>query len=392
MSQGIVLPGNNVTFDFNFLSENAGAYNEEWELTTQPELSAGAQVVSIKGISLAHVENSLQTQNLEAKLAASMQMSTVAAMLGDLIPEIDMSKINAVEQVLNPTPPSAPAPPLTVGRSADVTEELFNAQNRPLHLFYSPDTFPSWAALAAKTFSLVNIPAADREWDLSVESLYQWICRVVDQTDRQRCLDTLAVLVRIAATPPSESTLRYAIAHTLLGDWATDSRSTAETKKAELIAAGSLPADEGPGEDEEGKPTPAPRSTGRTGAWPAEDKEAMEAQIGEMLGETIDHFEMLCEAGEAESRLMALQHFGLLPREEAAEEEDDELDEFGNPVVHDKDGNVVPPIGTSQQLEQISMSMSSLNASANMTGSQLYSSLVDGGGHSERILRELSRG
>eukprot|EP01051_Picozoa_sp_SAG22_P018558 SAG22_NODE_3159_length_1894_cov_1.155989_1_plen_223_part_00 len=215
---------------------------------------------------------------------------------------------------------------------------------------------------------------------------------MVDDADRQRCLDTLAVLVRIAASPPDESTLRYAIAHTLLGDWAADARGAADEKKAELVAAGSLPPDAGPGEDAEGNPTPAPLATGRTAAWPAEELAGVEGMVGEMLGEVVDQFEMLCEAGEAESRLMALQHFGLLPRAAAEEEEEEELDEYGNPVAYDKDGNPVPPIGTSQQLEQISMSMSSLNASANMTGSQLYSSLVDGGGHSERILRELSIG
>eukprot|EP01051_Picozoa_sp_SAG22_P036213 SAG22_NODE_17421_length_305_cov_0.757282_1_plen_63_part_10 len=52
----------------------------------------------------------LQTETLERKLAESMKLSTVAAMLGDLIPEIDLSKIPGnVDAVLNPAPPAAAA-------------------------------------------------------------------------------------------------------------------------------------------------------------------------------------------------------------------------------------------------------------------------------------------
>jgi hypothetical protein len=45
----------------------------------------------------------------------------------------------------------------------------------------------------------------------------------------------------------------------------------------------------------------------------------------------------------------------------------------------DEDKPKVPPLGTKEELEQYSMS--ALNMSANVTGSQMYSSLVDGGGH-----------
>ena len=102
----------------------------------------------------------------------------------------------------------------------------------------------------------------------------------------------------------------------------------------------------------------------------------MEAEVKDLLGAAIDSFERLSLAGEVESRMRALQHFGLLP---GPENEDDDDDDETASNISGFSGRV-PPLGSAADLEQYSM-MSALNQSANMTGSQLYSSLVDGGGH-----------
>lgn len=257
----------------------------------------------------------------------------------------------------------------------DVTEELFNSQNRKLNLFFSPDLFPSFQALAQQVFGLLNFPQEDREWDLSVDSLWKLIKGVSDERAQQKCLDTLAALVKIATIPPTEGSLFYAIGHTLLGDLAVATEAYGNKKKAELQELGQYPAD--PPLPEEGQePEPPPELTEGDNGQIAAFVETAEAEVKALLGATVDKFESLCIAGEVESRMMALQHFGLIPQEEHEDEEDD--DETASNVSGFS--GKVPPIGSAGELEQYSM-MSALNQSANMTGSQLYSSLVDGGGH-----------
>jgi hypothetical protein len=373
---GVVLPGRTISLAFNFLSEIPGQWTQEWELTTQPPLPGGAVRVRAKGVAIKRVENTLQRSQLEHKLAESLKMSTVSMLLAEM-PGMGYTTPAAVARVTDPeyVEPSAAAAE-EGGEDADMTEELFNSQNRRLKLFYSEDLFPSFEALAQQVFELVGFPLADRKWDLSVESLFGLIKGIAERGARERCLDTLATLVKIAATPPSEASLQYAIAHTLLGDLANGFEAHAERTKAELRELGQYP------------PAPAPPEAGEEGQEPEHPPELSEAEqrqvasyvdsmgaaVKELLGESVNAFERMCAAGEAESRLMALDHFGLIPAPEQAEqEEEDDDDDDGS-----KSG-VVPTLGTSAQMEQYSMS--ALNMSANVTGSQMYSSLVDGGGH-----------
>ncbi len=376
---GVVLPGRTVTFDFNFKSDTPGAWTETWELTTQPTLPGGAIRVSAKGIALSRVENAVQREALETKLAASIKMSTVSMMLGDLVPELDLDRGETPAVIKQVTDPEGMAQQAALKLSpgeTDVTEELFNSQNRRLHLFFSPDLFPSFQALAQQVFGLLNFPQADREWDLSVDSLWKLIKGISDERAQQKCLDTLAALVKIATIPPTEGSLFYAIGHTLLGDLADATEVYGNKTKGELQELGQYPADPAP--PEEGQdPEPPPELTDGEQGQVAAFVEKAEAEVKELLGATVDKFESLCIAGEVESRMMALQHFGLIPQEEHEEEEDDDDETASN--VSGFSGKV-PPIGSAGELEQYSM-MSALNQSANMTGSQLYSSLVDGGGH-----------
>ena len=375
---GVVLPGRSVTFDFNFKSDSPGAWTEAWELTTQPELPGGAIRVSAKGIALSRVENAVQREALETKLAASIKMSTVSMMLGDLVPELDLDRGETPAVIKQITDPEGMAKQAALKLSpgeTDVTEELFNSQNRKINLFFSPDLFPSFQALAQQVFALLNFPQADREWDLSVDSLWKLIKGVAKERPRQKCLDTLAALVKIATIPPTEGSLFYAIAHTLFGDLADQTEAYGTKTKAELQELGQYPADPAPPEEGEEPAAPVELSEGEQGQVAAFVGKA-EEEVKALLGATVDKFESLCIAGEVESRMMALQHFGLIPQEEHDEDEDDD-DTASN--ISGFSGKV-PPLGSAGELEQYSM-MSALNQSANMTGSQLYSSLVDGGGH-----------
>ena len=375
---GVVLPGRSVTFDFNFKSDTPGAWTDTWELTTQPTLPGGAVRVSAKGIALSRVENAVQRDALETKLAASIKMSTVSMMLGDLVPELDLGRGETPAVIKQVTDPEGMAKQAALTRSpgeTDVTEELFNSQNRKINLFFSPDLFPSFQALAQQVFGLLNFPQADREWDLSVDSLWKLIKGISDERAQQKCLDTLAALVKIATIPPTEGSLFYAIGHTLLGDLADATESYGNRTKSELQELGQYPADPPPPEEGQEPEPPPVLSDGENGQVAAFVEKA-EAEVKELLGATVDKFESLCIAGEVESRMMALQHFGLIPQEEHDDGEDDDETASNLSGFSGK----VPPIGSAGELEQYSM-MSALNQSANMTGSQLYSSLVDGGGH-----------
>ena len=374
---GSVLPGRSVTFDFSFKSDTPGAWTEEWELTTQPVLPGGAIRVSAKGIALSRVENAVQRDALETKLAASIKMSTVSMMLGDLVPELDLERNQTPAVIKQVTDPEAFARERALAQSgaSDVTEELFNAQNRKLNLFFSPDLFPSFAALAQQVFELLKFPQADREWDLSVDSLFQLMKRIEPEHKQQKCLDTLAALVKIATIPPTDSSLPYAIGHTLLGDMVVSAEGWGNKAKADLQELGQYPADPPPPEDGE-EPAPAPEPSDADKAQMEAFVGKMEAEVKDLLGAAIDSFERLSIAGEVESRMRALQHFGLLP---GPENEDDDDDDETASNISGFSGRV-PPLGSAADLEQYSM-MSALNQSANMTGSQLYSSLVDGGGH-----------
>ena len=180
---GVVLPGRSVTFDFNFKSDTPGAWTDTWELTTQPTLPGGAVRVSAKGIALSRVENAVQRDALETKLAASIKMSTVSMMLGDLVPELDLGRGETPAVIKQVTDPEGMAKQAALTRSpgeTDVTEELFNSQNRNINLFFSPDLFPSFQALAQQVLGLLNFPQADREWDLSVDSLWKLIKGISD--------------------------------------------------------------------------------------------------------------------------------------------------------------------------------------------------------------------
>jgi hypothetical protein len=161
----------------------------------------------------------------------------------------------------------------------------------------------------------------------------------------------------------------------LLGDLADATETYGNKTKVELQELGQYPADPEPPE-EGAEPQPPPELTeGEQGQVAAFVGKA-ETEVKELLGATVDKFESLCIAGEVESRMMALQHFGLIPQEEHDEDDDD--DETASNISGFS--GKVPPLGSAGELEQYSM-MSALNQSANMTGSQLYSSLVDGGGH-----------
>ena len=161
----------------------------------------------------------------------------------------------------------------------------------------------------------------------------------------------------------------------MLGDLADATESYGNRTKSELQELGQYPADPPPPEEGQEPEPPPVLSDGENGQVAAFVEKA-EAEVKELLGATVDKFESLCIAGEVESRMMALQHFGLIPQEEHDDGEDDDETASNLSGFSGK----VPPIGSAGELEQYSM-MSALNQSANMTGSQLYSSLVDGGGH-----------
>ena len=380
---GVVLPGHDIELAFSFKSDTPGQWSESWELTTQPTLPGNTSVVmTVKGVAIKRVENTYQRNQLEQKLADSLKMSTVSMLLGDMAGTLGfdgMRTPSVIQKVTDPEGAAVAAEADAAAKRAaadalptDVTEELFNAQNRRLNLFFSSDLFPSFEALAQQVFDMVDFPAADRVWDLSVESVYKLILAVKDEMAKQRCLDTLAALVKIAATPPTENSLQYAIAHTLLADMVNNQEATTGRKKSEMQELGQYPPDppDPPAPEEGEEPTPPPELTQVQQAQVDAFKEEMGAQVKTMLGDAVNAFERLSEAGEAESRHMALAHFGLIPGPDKVEEEEEDDDE---------DKPKVPPLGTKEELEQYSMS--ALNMSANVTGSQMYSSLVDGGGH-----------
>ena len=101
----------------------------------------------------------------------------------------------------------------------------------------------------------------------------------------------------------------------MLGDLADATESYGNRTKSELQELGQYPADPPPPEEGQEPEPPPVLSDGENGQVAAFVEKA-EAEVKELLGATVDKFESLCIAGEVESRMMALQHFGLIPQEE----------------------------------------------------------------------------
>mmetsp|Transcript_41479 Transcript_41479/g.67323 ORF Transcript_41479/g.67323 Transcript_41479/m.67323 type:complete len:463 (-) Transcript_41479:926-2314(-) len=253
---GSILPHQSKEFVFSFRSSKAGMFTEAWELRFTPEVpgATSPHLLTCRGTATSEDASRLQRRLLEEHLTKNQTLHTIEDILGEILQNVR-------------TPPRVPTP-VEVDSQDEENEQLFNAQNRDLKLWYHVDVFIQLCTLAQSTFAFLNFPPEDSRWDYSVTSLSELIVQIADEDERTQYLAQLNELVKYASVPPSSSALFYSIGYELwvevlesIPDASALLRRQLGLSEAEFIAPPLLEEERVPDQSRKGRRATAPSPT-----------------------------------------------------------------------------------------------------------------------------------
>eukprot|EP00164_Ancoracysta_twista_P005469 GFYU01007501.1.p1 GENE.GFYU01007501.1~~GFYU01007501.1.p1 ORF type:complete len:870 (-),score=308.69 GFYU01007501.1:334-2943(-) len=312
--EGVILPTQSKTFHFLFKSNVPGVFQSEYEFRTKPYLRTEFPRVHLRGTALEDDYNILSRKRLEEQLDRNQAVHIVQDILYDIVehevraPEVEYEPIVEI----------------------NVTEEMFNTINAGTNVYYVASTYPQFVALADKAFEALNFPVDDRRWDASVESLQELIQDIPDEGTRSLYVEEVNKLIRLSSVKPKVDSLVYSIGYELLVEFCDEIDVLADLSK---IQAGLMkdpnaifkPAEETPAEPAKaaGGKTRAKATPAAAADAPAADeavelteeerekatadyRHKLEMQVFNLLGETMERFDMLCAEGSNRAEMLAL--------------------------------------------------------------------------------------